>query len=284
MNPDVRVLPGCLAALVAALGSGAAAAGPRFYWDEERRMLLPPGEERGRAAELLALLAAHDERWAARARRRWRRHARRHWQALRPVVSHALSGSLLALSRAAWRRVGPFDTGFRLYFEETDWLRRARRLGLPALHVPAAEAIHLHARSAAREPRAGEWFEDSARRFRERHYGRAFTRLLALADLRLPRRPAVRLSALPRRGPDLAGRSFPLWIEVSPNPTGYPAAAERLDRPPEGGWRLPADVAARLSGAELALQLVDERGRELGRWALSPAQAPKALGAVSNRS
>jgi hypothetical protein len=173
----------------------------------------------------------------------------------------------LALSRAAWRRVGPFDPGFRLYFEETDWLLRARSLGLQALYVPAAEAIHLHARSAVLEPRSARWFEESAARFRERHYGRVSTGLLALADRRLPRSPAIRLPALPREGPGLAGRRFPVWIEVSPNPTGYPAAAERLDRPPEGGWRLPADVAARLAGAELVLQLVDDRGRELERWA-----------------
>ena len=56
MNPDVRVLPGCLGALMDALNAGAAVAGPRFYWDEGRRMLLPPAEERSRRSELLALL------------------------------------------------------------------------------------------------------------------------------------------------------------------------------------------------------------------------------------
>ncbi|MEA2601803.1 MAG: hypothetical protein QOF89_2795 [Acidobacteriota bacterium] len=268
MNPDVRVLPGCLGALVEALGSGAAVAGPRFYWDDACRMLLPPAEERSRVAELLALLATRDERWAVRARRRWRQHARRHWEARRPLDSYALSGSLLALTRAAWERVGPFDEGFRLYFEETDWLRRAERLGLPALYVPGAEAIHLHGRSAVQEPRSGGWFEESARRFRERHYGRWFADLLERLDHRLERRSPGRLAALPGEGLDLTEAPCPLWVEVSPNPTRFPAAAERLTAPPEGAWRLPADIAERLAGTELALQLVDAQGGELACYSL----------------
>ena len=263
MNPDVRVLPGCLGALVEALGAGAAVAGPRFYWDAERRMVLPPAEPRGRAAELRSLLATRGERWAAHARRRWRRHARRHWEARRPLASYALSGSLLAFTRAAWERNGPFDDGFRLYFEETDWLRRAERAGLPARYVPAAEAIHLHGRSAVQEPRSGAWFEESARRYRQRHYGRWFTGLLEGLDRRLPRRPKAGLAPVPEGGLDLACFPFPLWIEVSPNPTGFPAAAERLAAPSAGGWRLPAEVEERLAGAGLALRVVDEEGREL---------------------
>jgi GT2 family glycosyltransferase len=272
MNPDVQVLPGCLGALVDALRSGAAVAGPRFYWDAGRRMLLPPAEERRRAAELLALLATRDERWAARARRRWRRHARRHWAARRPLASYALSGGLLALTRAAWERVGPFDEAYRLYFEETDWLRRAERLGLPGRYVPAAEAVHLHSRSAVQEPRSAQWFEDSARRFRERHYGRWVTGLLAGIDRRPRRRPATELAAVSGDGLDLTGHAFPLWIEVSPNPTRFPAAAERLAAPAAGAWMLPADVADRLAGSELAVQVVGDDGRELARYALRPGQ------------
>ena len=263
MNPDVRVLPGCLGALVEALRAGAAVAGPRFYWDADRRMVLPPAEQRGRVSELRSLLATRGERWAAHARRRWRRHARRHWEARRPLASYALSGSLLAFTRAAWERNGPFDDGFRLYFEETDWLRRAERIGLPARYVPAAEAVHLHGRSAVQEPRAGAWFEESARRYRRRHYGRWFAGLLEGLDRRLSRRPATGLDPVPRGGLDLARFPFPLWIEVSPNPTGFPAAAERLTAPPAGGWRLPAEVEERLAGAGLALRVVDEEGREL---------------------
>lgn len=268
MNPDVRVLPGCLGALMDALSAGAAVAGPRFYWDEGRRMLLPPAEERSRRSELLALSAVRGEGWAVHARRHWRRNALRHWEARRPLASYALSGSLLALTRAAWDRVGPFDEGFRLYFEETDWLRRLERTGLPARYVPAAEAIHLHGRSAIQEPLSGQWFEQSARRFRERHYGRWFADLLERLDRRLPRQAPAPLATVPRGGLDLDDRSFPLWIEVSPNPAGFPAAAEQLTAPPEGPWKLSGEIAERLADADLTLQVVDARGRELARRTL----------------
>lgn len=270
MNPDVLVLPGCVPGLLAALRDGAAVAGPCFFWDAARRLLLPPSEPRSRRGELAAVLAARGGGLARWARRRWRRHARAHWRATRPLPSYALSGSLLALRRSTWERVGPFDEGFRLFFEETDWLRRVERQGLPAWYVPQAEAVHLYSQSAVREPRARQWFEESARRFRTLHYGGWFAALLpALArglSEQAPERAAERLAAAPPEGLDLSGLPFPLWVEVSPNATGFPAAAERLTAPPAGGWRLPAEIVARLPPGDLTIQVVDEAGRELLRY------------------
>jgi GT2 family glycosyltransferase len=284
MNPDVLVLPGCAGKLLDCLRAGAAAAGPRFYWDSGRRLLLPPAEARSRRGELLAWLAAtRGGAWSEWARRRSRRHWRRHWQATAPLPSHGLSGSLLAVTRAAWERVGGFDEGFRLYFEETDWLLRLRRAGLPARFVPAAEAVHLYGRSAALEPRAGEWFEESARRFRRRHYGAWFAGLLdrlgraAERRRRQPRDPAGSaalpalppLPPLPAEGLDLGAYPRPLWIEVSPNPTGFPAAAERLEGDAAGGrWTLPAEIAGRLDAGPWWVRLSDERGRDLAAFRL----------------
>lgn len=265
MNPDVLVLPGCVSALLAALDAGAGVAGPQSFWDQERRLLLPPAEPRTRRDELAGLLAGRGPRTAERARRRWRRHARRHWQARRPLPSWALSGSLLALRREVWERAGPFDEGFPLFFEETDWLLRVHRQGIPTWYVPAAEAVHLHGRSAVAEPRSRQWFEESARRFRERWYGAWFADLLEALDRRLPRRPDLREEA-PGAGLDLSGFPFPLWIELSPNPAGFPAAAERLTASVPGGWRLPEEVLERIAGTDWFVQMVDESGRELARY------------------
>lgn len=343
MNPDVTVLPGCLPALVAELGAGAGIAGPRFWWDAGRRLLLPPAEARGLADELGAALAAGGGLRARRARARWRRHARRHWTAERPLPSHALSGALLAVRRDAWERVGPFDAGYRLYFEETDWLARARRAGVAARYVPAAEAVHAHGESARREPRAAEWFAESARRFRRRHHGRlaavALERLAGRAAHRAAREAAAGPSSGRRAAPSpavhgaaaaaphtgrpaapeprgLAGRPVPdaslagagpidiagphapdaplagaadlldlspwasdapLWVEVSPRPEGFPAAAERLAAPPPGGWSLPAEVRGRQEGP-LTVHLTTDAGRELARFVLAPP--PAAAGAA----
>jgi GT2 family glycosyltransferase len=273
MNPDVLVLPGCAAGLVACLQEGAAAAGPRFYWDSGRRLLLPPAEIRDRRGELLAwLAAARGAGWAARARRRSRRHCRRHWQAAAPLPSYALSGSLLAVTRAAWERIGGFDEGFPLYFEETDWLLRLRRAGLPARFVPAAEAVHLYGRSAAGEPRAAEWFEESARRFRRRHYGAWFAwglDHLARGGRRAAAAPFPALPALPAEGLDLDGYPRPLWVEISPRPAGYPAAAERIaEAAPGARWQPPADLAERLAEGAWWIRLSDDSGRDLAAFRL----------------
>ena len=276
MNPDVVVLPGCVPALVERLRDApdaAAVAGPAFYWDHGRRLLLPPAERRSRREEVSSLLARRGEVRGARARRRWRRHARRHWEARSPLPSHALSGSLLALTRPAWEAVGPFDAGYRLFFEETDWLLRAERRGVPSWYVPAAAAVHLYNQSAGREPRAQGWFEESARRFRRRHYGESFAAALEALDRRLPAVPPPSLPPIPPAGLDLAGLPFPLWVEVSPNSEGFPAAAELLREPPAGSWRLPEEIAERLpAAAVLTVQAVDAAGRELrrGRWACGP--------------
>lgn len=259
-NPDLELLPGALAALAAALAGGAAVAGPRFYWDRERRFLLPPGERRGRASVLAARLGHRGGAFERRARARWRRHARRHWRAGEAIPSHHLSGALLAVHRDAWERVGPFDAGYTLYFEETDWLRRLHRSGLTAVYEPRAEAVHHYGRSAAGEPRAPDWYAESARRFAERWYGPAFRRLLALAGGR--REPAW---PPPVDGPpaiDLAPSPRPSWIELSPSPLGYPAAGERLPAG-IGRWTLPDGLWRRLPPGRWRATAVDERGREL---------------------
>jgi GT2 family glycosyltransferase len=287
MNPDVLVLPGCVGALIRCLRAGAAAAGPRFYWDAGRRFLLPPTEVRtGRDEVLSWLAAARGGKWAEWARRRSRAHCRRHWAATQPLRSLALSGSLLAVTREAWERVGGFDEGFRLYFEETDWLMRLRRAGLEARYVPEAEAVHLVGRSAAAEGQAGEWFEESARRFRRLHYGGWFTAALdgvarwaarrgwggggignggggSIGD----RRSGDEM-AIPPDGLDLGRYPRPVWLEVSPRVEGFPAAAEQVVDGQEGRWRLPAEIERRLAGETWNVTVANDGGQELDRYRL----------------
>lgn len=258
MNPDVLVLPGCLAALIATLENGATAAGPRFYWDHGKRFLLPPTEPVSRRAELLRLAAARGGRWAALGRRRWRHHARRHWLAEAPFRSYDLSGALLAIRRSAWQRVGPFDEGYRLYFEETDWLQRLRRSGDEARFVPAAEAVHLYAQSVPRQGRAAAWFLESNRRFRRRVFGGSFTAFLEL----LGRISSPRDAPSETSSPPPAAASPAAWLEVSPSPIGYPAAGRRLQTsPPAPG--LPEEIWNRLAAGAYFLRTVDASGREL---------------------
>jgi len=274
LNPDVLVRPGCLAALLGELQDGAAVAGPLFFWDRDERFLLPPTERRTRRDELRAAAAHRGGDRADRARAHWRDHAREHWLATGPLRTPWLSGGLLAIRRDAWESVGPFDEGYRLYFEETDWLMRLAARGLEPRLVPAARAVHLYAQSTLREPASSAWFEASAERFRHRWYGVGFSRLLA-AVAPSESTTVDPLPPMPSEGLDLdalvAGLpadAKSIWIEVSPSLWGFPAAAERIERP-GGLWRLPEEIAGRLPAGEWGVLASDETGNELGRWAVS---------------
>lgn len=272
MNPDVVVRPGCLELVLAELDRGADAAGPRFEWDEGGRLLLPPTEERTRAAELLAALAPRHPAWTRRARRRWRRHARRHWLATAPLPSRSLSGALLAFRREAWAAIGPFDEGYRLYFEESDWLERLAAAGRRSVYVPAARAWHLYAQSSATEAAAGVWFAEAAARFRRRRYGPPFAALLA----RLERAPIATVAvARSLESPDLpaAALADAAWVEVAPTPWGFPAAAERLTAP-ASGWRLAADAERRLAPGDYHLRAVADDGSESPAWRFARSLRP----------
>ena len=276
LNPDVEVLPGCCSALLDVLEAGAAAAGPRLYWDRAQRLLLPPTEIYTRRSELLRAWAPWHPRLARLARRRWRRHAHAHWLASRPMTSFTLSGAFLGIRRDAWMRVGPFDEGFKLYFEETDWLERARRQGLRGCLVPAARAVHFYNQSASREPAASAWFAESSRRF-ERRYYRAWFRAVkerigawAPVEHQPASPPPGDLPGVDLRAPRRRARR-PAWVEVSPSPLGFPAAAEPLTPPAPPRWTLPADVWAHLAAGTYRGCVIDARGAEVRAFSFTRA-------------
>jgi GT2 family glycosyltransferase len=65
----------------------------------------------------------------------------------RRQVVDAATGACLFMRRAAIDDVGPFDESFFVYWEETDWLIRAKRRGWSTLYLPDVEAVHLGRRS-----------------------------------------------------------------------------------------------------------------------------------------
>ncbi len=257
MNADVEVEPGCLAALLEALVD-ADIAGPRLFWDRECRLILPPQQVRCRRAELDALFAERWPAWARSYRRRWRRRARKVWSATGPMPSVELTGALLAVGRDCWRQVGPFDAGYRLYFEETDWLLRAHSLGARAVLAPAARAVHAFDQSAQREPRAEAWFRQSMERFRRRRYGRWFAALLRLLE-RIPRRFSA--PGPLRRAP--AGVRGETWVEATFLPLGVPAAGQRLTGDDPTLFEMPPSVAEEARAA-LWIWASDGTCRDLG--------------------
>lgn len=265
MNPDVFLLPGCTEALLRALETGSAAAGPQFYWDDDRRFLMPPTERRTVADELAAAMAERGDWAATRARARWRRHARRHWSAREPFESIHLSGALIAVRRDAFERVGPFDEGFRLYFEEQDWLVRAAEAGVVCSYVPAAEAVHFFNQSAVSEPQSRVWEAESAKRYAAKHLPGWLPRAVeTVRPARSGLSEPARIETFPPTL-DLPRRRERLWIEISPAMRGFPAGATRVASDEGDRWTLPESVWAHMAPGRYYATVCADDGRELQR-------------------
>jgi GT2 family glycosyltransferase len=208
-NPDIELRPGALGALLGALREGWGVAGPQF---ELAGFRFPPADPQGPGEEFRRWLAGRSPAAWRRTFRREVERWRRLWEAARPVEVPALSGALLAVPAAALARVGPWDEGFFLYFEETDWLRRARAAGLRLAAVPAARVEHAWGHAA--EPAAhSATFARSRSRFLAKHFG-------------LAGRLAARLAGSPV-GPELlAPGTLPAGalLLASPSPLAMPAA------------------------------------------------------------
>ncbi|REK05645.1 MAG: glycosyltransferase [Acidobacteria bacterium] len=250
LNADLEALPECIDQMFSALAAGISVCGPALFWDRELTIHMPPAQAPHPLAALGEALEGRSRLLDRHLRQAFRRAAHRHWNARAPIASWRLSGAALGLRHDALARVGPFDEGFRLYFEETDWLRRARRQGGTARYLPGARAAHLYDRSP--DPPGGgkaAWFEASATRFRRRHQPHLGSLLERLAGSRGGRRgvtPPASVTGCPE-----ASR----WVEWSPRASGFPMAARR-----GADCSLPADLAPRAGG--LWVRCVDARGRE----------------------
>lgn len=225
VNPDVRVLPGCLAALVGALQEhlGLAAVAPRQTLDLGQRWLLPP-----------STLPTAIDQWArvqacasARARRRYVRAARalalRLWTArgAEPVPQRALSGAaLLVRRRCLLPGESLFDPRYFMYYEDSDLCLRLRRRGWRLATVPAARAVHLWRLA----PHKAGLMAQAEPLYFERHFAgnRWLGRQAAATDAALPRfRPVAGAADLQVPPALQAG-----WVfELSPAPLVDPAAA-----------------------------------------------------------
>ncbi|MBP7276320.1 MAG: glycosyltransferase family 2 protein, partial [Kiritimatiellae bacterium] len=149
-----------------------------------------------------------------------------------PTPCAAVQGACLMTRRETWTRVGPLDAQrFFLYWEETDYCRRARALGETILVCPRLRCAHEGGASVAEGRQDTNAFWRSAHAYFQKHQGplaaAAWLRmvsaltslhlaLLAAADARHPSRRAVhaefrnqlqtRRSALRRA---LSGRAIP---------------------------------------------------------------------------
>lgn len=84
-----------------------------------------------------------------------------------------VAGACLLMTREALALVGTLDVRFFMYFEETDWCRRAQAAGLQVWYCADAQVVHLEGQSAATVSDFSlRQFQLSYRLFLRKHHGR----------------------------------------------------------------------------------------------------------------
>jgi N-acetylglucosaminyl-diphospho-decaprenol L-rhamnosyltransferase len=137
-NPDVTFAAGAIDYLHAALGGRTAVAGPALFWDDAHEWHLPPADRSTSLEKLDEVLASRSRAWfEQRDRRRFRRRVA-FWSLSETTHVETLSGAVMAIRAADFDDLGGFDERFRLYFEETDFLRRSIAHHRRVAYVPAA--------------------------------------------------------------------------------------------------------------------------------------------------
>jgi N-acetylglucosaminyl-diphospho-decaprenol L-rhamnosyltransferase len=105
--------------------------------------------------------------------------------ASRPVRADWVSGAAMLIRRDLLETVGLLDEGYFLYYEETDFARRAAAAGFECWYVPESRVVHYCGKStgitgeAAPYTRVPTYWYASRRRYFTKHHGRFYA---AMAD------------------------------------------------------------------------------------------------------
>jgi N-acetylglucosaminyl-diphospho-decaprenol L-rhamnosyltransferase len=274
-NPDLVFGPGSVDALAVAVRSASdgVALGPAFFIDDAMKIHLPPAEQ-PHPFDLVRRRLSMDPATSARPfRRRLRRALRagRETERGETVKAEALSGALVVTTRRTFDRVGAFDDGYSLYYEENDWQWRLHVAGGTLLRVGAARVVHRYGQSARQEPRAAAWFAESERRYFTRYFGARGTAgleaLAAAPPWRTPAPPPLREGALEWEARGSVG------IALSPLPWFSPFAWVPLAAG-TASWRPPAGFVEGLGGACYARAVDAATGRVFAEATVSAGPTP----------
>lgn len=147
-----------------------------------------------------------------------------------PTVSGPVdwsAGASMMMRMDMLDRIGLFDEGFFLYFEETDLCRRAADAGFQTHYVTESLVEHIGSASTGMKTwsRVPDYWYDSRRRYFEKHHGRlgalvataaavggeALWRLRCLVQRRAPGVPQGHMGQLTRHA--LRRRPIPIHVE-----------------------------------------------------------------------
>ncbi|MFO7654158.1 MAG: glycosyltransferase family 2 protein [Candidatus Krumholzibacteriia bacterium] len=102
----------------------------------------------------------------------WRRGLGRVPRPGAPFTVDYAKGACLLLRTEVWDAIGPLDERFFLYFEESDWCRRARAAGRRTFLCPDVTVQHLEGRAAEQVSRFSlAQFQRSYRLWVAKHHG-----------------------------------------------------------------------------------------------------------------
>ena len=168
MNPDVEVAPDALAAALAALEAHphVGLAAPSVSGPDGAPQYLC---KRYPSVWVLFLRSFAPAAWRRRFAATLERYEMRDVIGERYLEGVPLASGCFMVGRTALlRRIGGFDPGFFMYFEDYDLTLRAAREAAVA-YVPEARIVHLGGHSARKGWRHVGWFVRSAWRFFSRH-------------------------------------------------------------------------------------------------------------------
>ncbi|MCP5244935.1 MAG: glycosyltransferase family 2 protein [Burkholderiales bacterium] len=154
LNPDARLLPGALSALVTCLKKhpDAAAVGPQVYWDEDCRFLMPPSTYPSIWNFYKETISQLHPRLNSYKSFDFRKTALQVWTCARPLIVEALSGGHVLIRREAIQKCGGlFDERFFMYWEDTDLMHRLKKSGFRLYMEPRASCLHFYEHSRAKE-------------------------------------------------------------------------------------------------------------------------------------
>jgi len=253
INPDARLLPGCLKRLQKTLFSSekAGAVSSHLFWDEGRRFYLPSSYPPPSLLFQDVLEAAPPEAGVTRFLSGWwRRHSIKVWGSKRPIRVGNLSGGLVLVKTAAVRAAGGlFDPRFFLYYEDTDLFERMKRAGFFLMVEPRAQAIHNYDQCGQQDLGRKRSLMAQSRRLFQEKYCRGWRRAARKMIFGMK---WFERGAQSRFTPTRFNQPFVLetpchiqdgWLfEVSPNPNFIPSAGRFGRGPrmefPEACWRL----------------------------------------------
>ena len=176
LNPDVERISGSLAAVAEAFSEPrVAAVVPRLV--NADGTLQPSCIREPRPFDMISEdvgLARRFPRWE-----RPRRYRMLDWDQRDTRSVDAATGACLFLRRRALADVGPFDERFFVYYEETDWLIRAKRRDWRTVFRPDVEAVHASAGSSpGTRSRPSLLLLESQHRYARKHFGAVTATLL----------------------------------------------------------------------------------------------------------